>query len=112
MSQNTNGPAGPADSDHASQALAGAKGELEAVLRGYLHIVHALALITRDEVEPMLHAAVTDIHSSRPTGHPVRHLLGWIKQQTHTRVDEATAAALRVLATDLTQQLGHLITSG
>ena len=101
----------PAHGDHAGQVISGHAQSLEAVLRGYVQILEALAVATRDEAAALLHDAVTDLRSPRPTGHPIRHLLGWARQRTQDTVDETIHAALLVISTDLTQQLGRLITT-
>lgn len=97
--------------DHAGQVISSHAQTLEAVLRGYVQILEALAVATSDEIAALLHDAVSDLRSPRPTGHPIRHLLGWARQRTQDTVNDATRAALLVISTDLTQQLGRLITT-
>ena len=101
----------PAHRDHTGHVVSNHAQSLEAVLRGYVQILEALAVATRDEAAALLHDAVTDLRSPRPTGHPIRHLLGWAKQRTQGTVDETIHAALLVISTDLTQQLGRLLTT-
>ena len=111
MQDSTSAADQPAHGDHAGQVISGHAHTLEAVLSGYIQILEALAVATRDEAAAMLHEAVTDLRAPRPTGHPIRHLLGWAKQRAQDTVNETTRAALLVISTDLTQQLGRLITT-
>jgi hypothetical protein len=97
---------GPHAADHASQVVAHHAQRLESVLRGYIHILDALHVATLAESAAMLNDAVRDICSSRPTGHPLRQLLGWAAARAHQSVDDSANAALLVLATDMRQQLG------
>ena len=97
--------------DHATEVTTRHAQNLEAVLRGYVQILDALAVATLEESAALLNEAVTDLRSARPTGHPLRHLLGWARQRAQQTVNETANAALGVLSTDLQQQLGLLMTT-
>ena len=97
--------------DHATEVITAHAQNLEAVLRGYVQILDALAVATLEESAALLNEAVTDLRSARPTGHPLRHLLGWARQRARQTMNDAANGALGVLSTELQQQLGLLMTT-